>query len=121
MGVDARNGVYFLYLNPGRTFRPVVINVYLVRKTMEIVLAYESRRVGVVCFQGGWTESQFFPVDGHIMCTLFLQDVFDFDLSSEDMTAINKLGERKIRMCNWKYRPGGGRIYEGETSAYPEK
>ena len=31
------------------------------------------------------------------------------------------LGERKIRMCNWKYRPGGGRIYEGETSAYPEK
>ncbi|CAM9297419.1 unnamed protein product, partial [Sphacelaria rigidula] len=48
-------------------------------------------------------------------------DVFDFDLSKEDMVAINKLGERQLRMCNWKYRPGGGRIYEGETSAYPEK
>ncbi|CAN0200758.1 unnamed protein product [Scytosiphon promiscuus] len=49
------------------------------------------------------------------------KDVFDFELSSEDMAAVDKLGERKLRMCNWKYRPGGGRIYEGETSAYPEK
>lgn len=51
----------------------------------------------------------------------FRQDVFGFELSNEDVAAIDKLGERKIRMCNWKYRPGGGRIYEGETSAYPEK
>lgn len=51
----------------------------------------------------------------------FRQDVFDFELSNQDVSAIDKLGERKIRMCNWKYRPGGGRIYEGETSAYPEK
>lgn len=52
---------------------------------------------------------------------VFRQDVFDFELSNEDVAAIDELGERKIRMCNWKYRPGGGRIYEGETSAYPEK
>eukprot|EP00752_Nemacystus_decipiens_P003756 g3460.t1 len=49
------------------------------------------------------------------------KDIFDFELCDEDVVAIDKLGERKIRMCNWKYRPGGGRIYEGETSAYPEK
>ncbi|CAM9202016.1 unnamed protein product [Ectocarpus sp. 8 AP-2014] len=49
------------------------------------------------------------------------KDVYDFDLSNEDMAAIDKLGERNLRMCNWKYRPGGGRLYEGETSAYPEK
>lgn len=52
---------------------------------------------------------------------LLLQDVFDFHLSKEDMAAINTLGKRQLRMCNWKYRPGGGRIYQGETSAYPEK
>lgn len=56
------------------------------------------------------------------ICSLSrLQDVFDFELSKDDVAAIDKLGERKLRMCNWKYRPGGGRIYEGETSAYPEK
>eukprot|EP00904_Undaria_pinnatifida_P001850 jgi/Undpi1/11666/HiC_scaffold_36.g13961.m1 len=49
------------------------------------------------------------------------KDVFDFELAQEDMAKIDKLGDRKLRMCNWKYRPGGGRIYEGETSAYPEK
>ncbi|CAM9689335.1 unnamed protein product [Ectocarpus sp. 12 AP-2014] len=49
------------------------------------------------------------------------KDVYDFELSNEDMATIDKLGERNLRMCNWKYRPGGGRLYEGETSAYPEK
>lgn len=56
-----------------------------------------------------------------LACPVCLQDVFGFELAQEDMTKIDKLGDRKLRMCNWKYRPGGGRIYEGETSAYPEK
>ncbi|CAM9881165.1 unnamed protein product [Ascophyllum nodosum] len=49
------------------------------------------------------------------------KDVFDFHLSDEDIAAIDKLGERKLRMCNWKFRPGGRRLYEGESSAYPDK
>ncbi|CAM9880965.1 unnamed protein product [Ascophyllum nodosum] len=48
------------------------------------------------------------------------KDVFDFHLSDEDVAAIDKLGERKLRMCNWKMRPGGKFLYEGETSAYPD-
>lgn len=56
-----------------------------------------------------------------MLASFYLQDVFDFELAQEDMAKIDKLGDRKLRMCNWKYRPGGGRIYEGETSAYPEK
>ncbi|CAM9189026.1 unnamed protein product [Choristocarpus tenellus] len=46
------------------------------------------------------------------------KDVFDFELSSEDICAINDLGGRNLRMCNWKWRPGLVRLYEGETSAY---
>lgn len=69
----------------------------------------------------GHSVSVFSPTLSPHRYVFFRQDVFDFELSNEDVAAIDKLGERKIRMCNWKYRPGGGRIYEGETSAYPEK
>ncbi|CAM9110750.1 unnamed protein product [Discosporangium mesarthrocarpum] len=46
------------------------------------------------------------------------KDVFDFELSPEDMCAINALGSQNLRMCNWKWRPGLERLYVGETSAY---
>ena len=50
----------------------------------------------------------------------FNQDVFDFHLSDEDVAAIDKLGERNLRMCNFEIGPGGKFLFEGETSALPD-
>ncbi|CAM9098940.1 unnamed protein product, partial [Heterosigma akashiwo] len=45
-------------------------------------------------------------------------DLFDFELSADEMDSIDALGSKNIRYCNPKFRPGGQLAYPNETSAY---
>ncbi len=89
--------------------------------TQRIALRYKPKTPAQLCLRWGLQRGvTMIPKSEHESRIKENIDIFDFEISDEDMATLNGIGLKKRRNCNPKYRPGGQLCWPDDTTAWDD-